>query len=134
MINTVQLQQPKLSLSFFYELSVAPRLREATMVTPRAPTEAPRKPRERSMTPSRRIATTDTSRSLHGAFVESSRSLPGAFPQSQISNRRFHNESAIPSAQPCGVSCFGLGLGLGLRLCKKISTEPPRLMLHGAFM
>ena len=34
---------------------------------------------------------------------------------------RVHSESAIPSAQPCVISIYGLGLGL----CKKISTAPP---------
>ena len=47
----------------------------------------------------------------------------------------FHRGSVIPSAQPCVVSIFGLGLGLGLelRLCKIMSTEPPRRH-HGCFL
>ena len=92
------------------------RLHEATMVEPRATTEAPRRPRERSMTPARRIH-----------FVDA--------PATQMPKGRFHSESVIPSAQPHVVSIFefGLGLGLELRLCKKMSTVPPRRH-HGCFV
>ena len=104
------------------------RLHEATMVAPRGTTEAPRRPRERPITPSRRLrgATTVASRSLHQFNKPPMQPKPP--------KGRFHSESVIPSAQPCGVSMFGLGLGLGLelRLCKKMSTAPPRL-LRGAF-
>ena len=149
-------------LSLFEELSVAPRwrqssakaprrLHEVTMVAPRATTETPRRPRERSMMPSRRIHFMDTPappRLLHGAFVEPSWSLRGAFAeplrslhqinkppmQPQLPKGRFHSESVIPAAQPCVISMFGLGLGLGLelRLCKNMFTAPPRRH-HGCF-
>ena len=84
-------------------------------------------------------ATTVASRSLRGTFVEpSSRSLHKfnkPQKQPQLPKGRFHGESVIPSAKPCVVSIFGLGLGLGfeLRLCKKMSTEPPRSH-HGSFV
>jgi len=115
----------------------------ATMVASRATTEAPRKPRDRSMMPSRRIPflyAPAPPRLLLGAFVGPSRSLPRAFAklhqfnkppvEPQLPNGRFYSESAIPSAQLCGVSIFGLGLGL--KVCTKISTEPLRPH-HGCF-
>ena len=106
------------------------------MVAPRATTEAPRRPSKRSTTPSRCIHFVDAPappRLLHGAFAEPLRSLcqfnkPPM--QLQLPKGCFDNESAIPSAQPCVVSI--LGLGSGLRLCKKISTESPRRH-HGCF-
>ena len=119
------------------------------MVAPRATTEAPRRPRERSMMPSRCIHFMDTPaappRLLRGAFVELSWSLRGAFVepswslhqfnkpsvQPQLPKGRFHRESVIPSAQPCGVSV--LGFGLELRIYTKMSTEPPRRH-HGRFV
>ena len=114
------------------------------MVAPRATTEAPRRPRERPMTPSRRIHFVDTPappRSLRRAFPEPLRTLhqfnkPPVQPQ--LPRGCFHSESVIPSAKPCVVSIFllglglGLGLGLELRLCKKMSTEPP-WRHHGCF-
>lgn len=39
-----------------------------------------------------------------------------------LSVENFHGNCAIPSAQTCGVSNFESGLGLVLRLCKKLST------------
>ena len=116
------------------------RLHEAIMVAPQTTTEAPRRPRERSMTPSRRIHFVDAPappRLLRRVFVEPLRSLyqfNNLLVKPKLPQGRFHSDSAIPSAKPCVVSIFGLGLGLGLelRLCKKMSTAPPRRH-HGCF-
>ena len=68
------------------------------------------------------IMSTAPLRLIRGAFTNSTSprcnrgSLSGIF---------IVNPSAIPSAQPCGVHILGLGLGL----CKKISTSPPRVLL-----
>ena len=111
------------------------RLREGSMKQPRSNHEAiTKQPR------SNHGGSTKESRTFHdavaahlfcgcsGAITVASRSLHNFEKnpvQPQLPNGRLYRESAIPSAKPCGVSIFGLGLGL--RLCKKISTEPPRL-------
>ena len=80
-----------------------------------------RSPRKRSITPSR----VSPPWLLRGAFAEplwSFHQFNEPPVQRQLPSGRFHSESAIPSAQLCGVSIFGLGL----RSCKEISTEPPR--------
>ena len=91
-------QRERQGLSLFDELPVAPKLREGSTKASRTLHDAVAACSFRGCSG----ATTVAWRSLHQF------NRPSVQPH--LPKGRFHSESVIPSAQPCGVSIFELGL------------------------